>query len=82
MALKVNCYCQGYSGVSEELVDKLVDFVNNDIIPCVPKGGTVSSGDFSPLAHIALGLIGEGTLLDDETKEFVESSIIFQRKNI
>lgn len=44
----------------------------------MPKGGTVSSGDFSPLAHIALGLIGEGTLLDDETKEFVESSIIFQ----
>jgi histidine ammonia-lyase len=39
----------------------MLEFLNNDIIPIVPEKGSVgASGDLSPLAHIALSLIGEG----------------------
>lgn len=52
---------KGYSGVTEECVELLSFFINNNIIPFVPELGTVgASGDLTPLAHIALALMGEG----------------------
>lgn len=61
MALRANTLARGYSGVREEVVDLLIEFLNRDIIPVVPEKGSVgASGDLAPLAHIALALIGEG----------------------
>lgn len=52
---------QGYSGVSEELIILLTDFLNKNIIPVIPQQGSVgASGDLVPLSHLALALIGEG----------------------
>lgn len=51
----------GHSGVSEECVEKIIEFLKHDILPLVPSKGSVgASGDLAPLAHLALGLIGEG----------------------
>lgn len=61
MALKLNSFLRGHSGVSKDLVLKLFEFLERGIIPVVPRKGSVgASGDLAPLAHIALPLMGEG----------------------
>ena len=64
MLLRANCLASGFSGVSIECVELLLDFLNHNIIPVVPEKGSVgASGDLAPLSHIALALIGEGHVL-------------------
>lgn len=64
MLLRANCLTSGYSGVSIGAINLLLDFINEDVNPLVPKKGSVgASGDLAPLAHIALCLIGEGQVL-------------------
>lgn len=59
MLLKVNGLAAGYSGCSPEVVFKLVEFLNKEIVPVVPARGSVgASGDLAPLAHMSLPLIG------------------------
>ena len=61
MLLRANCLVSGYSGVSVEIVDLLLEFLNKGVTPVVPEKGSVgASGDLAPLSHIALTLIGEG----------------------
>ncbi|MFQ6676960.1 MAG: histidine ammonia-lyase [Fidelibacterota bacterium] len=63
MVLKLMTLAKGYSGVRIEVADQLVNFINHDILPIVPRQGSVgASGDLAPLSHIALGLIGEGNV--------------------
>lgn len=39
----------------------MIEYYNKDCLPYVPKRGTVgASGDLAPLAHLALGILGEG----------------------
>ncbi len=59
--LRAATLTQGNSGVSLKLVKALINLINHDIIPWIPEQGSVgASGDLSPLAHLALVLIGEG----------------------
>jgi len=52
---------QGGSGVHPQVAELLQAYINRDIIPVVFEHGSVgASGDLVQLAHIALGLIGEG----------------------
>lgn len=61
MIARLGTFLQGRSGIHPELVDTLVAFINNRIIPFIPQHGSVgASGDLVQLAHIALNLIGEG----------------------
>jgi histidine ammonia-lyase len=61
MLIRANSLLKGYSGVREEIIKLLVEMINSDIIPLVPRYGSVgASGDLAPLAHIALVMIGEG----------------------
>ncbi|HLG19406.1 MAG TPA: histidine ammonia-lyase, partial [Bdellovibrionota bacterium] len=49
--------------VRPEVVDLMVEMLNRDIVPVVPCQGSVgASGDLAPLAHMALAMIGEGTV--------------------
>lgn len=58
---RINNFLQGNSGVSYEVVEKLVLFLNRGIIPEIYEhGGVGASGDLVQLAHLALNLIGEG----------------------
>lgn len=69
MILRANCLASGFSGVSIECIDLLLDFLNHDITPLVPEKGSVgASGDLAPLSHIALCLIGEGDVIFDGKK--------------
>jgi histidine ammonia-lyase len=59
--LRTNMLAKGYSGVRIELILKLLELLNREIIPCVQKKGSVgASGDLAPLAQIALVLLGKG----------------------
>ncbi|MEP6572129.1 MAG: histidine ammonia-lyase [Gemmatimonadota bacterium] len=65
MLLRANVLLRPTSGVRPELVDALLALLNANLIPVVPEQGSVgASGDLAPLAHIALVLMGEGSVLD------------------
>src|SRR4051812_432005 len=64
MVLRANVIAKGYSGARPELVDVLLQMLNADVYPPIPEQGSVgASGDLAPLAHLALAMIGEGTLI-------------------
>ncbi|MCG8632223.1 MAG: histidine ammonia-lyase [Desulfobacterales bacterium] len=66
MALRINDFCRGNSGLRLETIQKLADLLNTGIIPVVPEKGSVgASGDLVPMAHLALVLIGEGEAFVD-----------------
>ena len=57
----------GYSGVRPEVVDQLLWLLDGGLVPWIPSRGSVgASGDLAPLSHLALVLMGEGHLLDDD----------------
>lgn len=61
MLLRVNALAKGYSGVREEVIDRLMDFLNQRVHPVVPCQGSLgASGDLAPLSHMVLPMIGEG----------------------
>ena len=61
LLLRANTLAVGVSGVRPALIDALLDLVRHDILPRIPRYGSVgASGDLAPLAHAALPLIGEG----------------------
>jgi histidine ammonia-lyase len=69
MLLRANCIAKGYSGARPLLVDLLAGMLNAGLYPPIPEQGSVgASGDLSPLAHLALALIGEGDLLRGEER--------------
>lgn len=63
--LRANALARGHSGIRVAVVEKLLEFLNNDIIPAIPQQGSVgASGDLAPLSHLALAIIGEGKVLE------------------
>ncbi|MFF8955213.1 histidine ammonia-lyase [Streptomyces sp. NPDC014894] len=61
MLVKLLTFRAGYSGITLETVERLLELWNADVIPAVPKKGSVgASGDLAPLAHLALPVIGLG----------------------
>lgn len=61
MLVRANSLLKGFSGVRKCLVQRILDLLNEDIVPVVPSKGSVgASGDLAPLAHVAMSLIGEG----------------------
>src|SRR5688572_1627024 len=63
MLLRANVLAKGFSGARPELADLLVGMLNAELHPPVPEQGSVgASGDLAPLAHLALTMIGEGSL--------------------
>ncbi|MFC3034271.1 histidine ammonia-lyase [Pseudoalteromonas fenneropenaei] len=58
---KVHALSQGFSGIRLEVVERMLKFIELDLIPVVPEQGSVgASGDLAPLSHLFLPLIGEG----------------------
>ena len=61
LAVRLNTLVKGYSGVRIELLEFMRDMINNGVAPYIPECGSVgASGDLVHLAHMALGIIGEG----------------------
>lgn len=61
MLARMNTLLLGYSGIHADTVKLMANLINNEAYPCVySHGGVGASGDLVQLAHLALGLIGEG----------------------
>jgi histidine ammonia-lyase len=61
IVLRANTLAKGYSGIRLETVEALLRLLAADVLPVIPEKGSVgASGDLAPLAHLALGLMGEG----------------------
>lgn len=74
MFIRLHSLAQGYSGVSKSVLDTLKAFIEHNITPVVPEHGSVgASGDLVQLAHIALALIGEGSVFYKGEKKHVVS---------
>lgn len=67
LVAKAHALSKGYSGVTLEVVERILLMVEKDIIPVVPEKGSVgASGDLAPLSHLFLPLIGEGKVWDGD----------------
>jgi histidine ammonia-lyase len=63
MAMKVIGLARGHSGVRRLVVDRLLELIEQDAIPCVPAQGSVgASGDLAPLGHLSAAMLGEGRI--------------------
>jgi histidine ammonia-lyase len=63
--LKIKNLVLGYSAVSRATIDAMLAMFNNRLHGVVYEMGSLgASGDLSPLAHIALPLIGEGLVYE------------------
>lgn len=61
MAALAASLARGLSGVRPVVVEQIIRMLDAQVVPCVPSRGSVgASGDLAPLAHLALGLTGEG----------------------
>lgn len=81
LLLKIQSLAQGYSGISLQVIERLIFFYNNNILPVVYEQGSLgASGDLSPLAHLCLPLIGFGEVLYEG--ELYPASFIEEKWNI
>ncbi|MEE2788248.1 MAG: histidine ammonia-lyase [Myxococcota bacterium] len=63
MLLRANVLSKSTSGVRPEVPELLCALLNHGIHPVIPEKGSVgASGDLAPLAHLALAMIGEGSV--------------------
>jgi histidine ammonia-lyase len=61
MLLRLNALVKGVSGVRPAVLEHLGAMLNAQVHPDMPCQGSVgASGDLAPLAHLALGMPGEG----------------------
>lgn len=61
IALKIKSLSYGYSGIGIEVVKRLMDMYNNELLPVIYTQGSLgASGDLAPLSHMSLPLIGKG----------------------
>jgi histidine ammonia-lyase len=61
--LRARTLAMGFSGLRPAVVDRMLDMLNAGITPAVHEYGSLgASGDLAPLAHVALTLLGEGTV--------------------
>jgi histidine ammonia-lyase len=61
MLSRLNTHCWGHSGIRLEVVRTQVEMLNRGVTPVVCQKGSVGAcGDLSPMAQIALTMMGEG----------------------
>jgi histidine ammonia-lyase len=65
MLLRARSLAMGRSGARPVVVERMLALLEAGITPFVPEHGSLgASGDLAPLAHCALVLTGEGTVVD------------------
>lgn len=69
LLLKIRGLAQGFSGIHEDTIQRLVYFYNENILPVIFEQGSLgASGDLAPLAHLSLPLLGKGMVHLNGTK--------------
>jgi len=61
MLIRANTLARGFSGITVDTLELILELLNRGIHPVIPEKGSLgASGDLAPLAHFACVLIGEG----------------------
>ena len=69
LLLKVKSLSYGHSGVQIDTVSRLVDMLNNNVLPVIYTQGSLgASGDLAPLSHLSLPLLGLGEVMHQGKK--------------
>ena len=83
LQLKIHALGIGYSGISKKTFDRLIYFVDHDMIPVIPEKGSVgASGDLAPLAHMSLPLLGFGSFWNEEGTDTIPAQELLKKHNI
>ena len=81
MIAKIHALSKGFSGVSLEVIERLILMLEKDIIPVVPEQGSVgASGDLAPLAHLVLPLLGLGKVWENDS--IVETAEVLEKHGL
>ena len=80
MVARINSFAKGFSGVHPNVVQQLIDYVNHDVTPYVPRIGSLgASGDLAPLSHMAITLIGEGSVINDSGEKIPTRDMLLEK---
>lgn len=60
---RLNTLISGAAGASPHVADYLVEILNRNIIPVMPRHGSIGAGDLVAMAALPHALIGEGEIL-------------------
>ena len=63
MLARLNTLLSGAAGASPHVAGYLAEALNRDLVPVVPRWGSVGAGDLVAMAAIPHALIGEGEML-------------------
>jgi histidine ammonia-lyase len=67
LVLRANGLARGGAGASLAVIEGLLALLAHRIHPCVPTIGSIGAADLTPMAHLALPLVGAGMVeLDGE----------------
>lgn len=70
LALKVESFAKGVSGIRLGVVESLIEMYNSGALPVIYQQGSLgASGDLAPLAHMSLPLLGEGSMWYEGKKQ-------------
>jgi histidine ammonia-lyase len=80
MLLRLSTLATGRTGVRPQTALTLAALLDAGITPVVPEFGSLGcSGDLAPLAHVALALLGEGTVRDADGALRAATEVLSER---
>ncbi len=83
LQLKIHALGLGFSGVSLPVFERLLTFVEMDLIPAIPSKGSVgASGDLAPLAHMTLPLIGRGLFWSADGSTLLDADKVLAQNDL
>ena len=81
LLIRLNSLSRGYSGVSNELLERMRLYLEKNWIPVTPSEGSLgASGDLIPLAYLAAVIQGKGQL--HSKNGFVETAQVLKENGI
>lgn len=81
--LKIINLSRGYSGVTYQLIEKLIEIYEKNFLPIIPESGSLgASGDLVPLSHLVAGIMGIGNVYDLETNTIITAKKGLEKLNI
>jgi phenylalanine ammonia-lyase len=79
--IRANALAKGHSAVSIELIERLFELLNRDIVPCIPEYGSVgASGDLIPMSYVAAAVLGYKQVYYQG--EIVETSEVYKKEGL
>ena len=83
LQLKVHSLGLGYSGISSGTFNRLLLFLEKDLISAIPEKGSVgASGDLAPLAHMSLPLLGFGNFWNSDGSAVLDAASVLSEHQI